>query len=235
MADAKERSLITSPNIASYKPLNIILQIIGLILILAVFFWVVLFRGGFGFSTPKIVFNWHPLLMTIAFVYLFANAILHYRTFRDSKKQDLKNQHSIIHGCILIIVLLAAFAALASHLFAKPPIPNFYSLHSWLGVVTVVLFLSQFACGLWFFLSTRTADNYREAMLPYHVFFGIFIFVLSVVTCILGISEKLIFALYLIILFNYTNGNYLRFLYIYMCINNELIQLFTCYLQGQKL
>lgn len=49
------------------------LQIIGLILIYFVYYWIVQYRGGFSFTEPKIIFNWHPLLMTIAFLYLFAN------------------------------------------------------------------------------------------------------------------------------------------------------------------
>lgn len=81
-------------------------------------------------------------MLPLWFVYSVL-AILQYRTFRDSKKQNLKNQHAIIHGCVLIFVLLAATAALASHLFASPPTPNFYTLHSWIGVITVVMFLSQ--------------------------------------------------------------------------------------------
>lgn len=48
-------------------------QIIGLILIYFVYYWIVQYRGGFSFVEPKIIFNWHPLLMTIAFLYLFAN------------------------------------------------------------------------------------------------------------------------------------------------------------------
>lgn len=73
----------------------------------------------------------------------FFLAILHYRTFRNNRKRDLKNQHAIIHGCIIILVSLAGWAAYASHIYSDPPIPNFYSLHSWLGVLTILMFLSQ--------------------------------------------------------------------------------------------
>lgn len=76
-------------------------------------------------------------------MFLFILAILHFRTFRSVKKQDVKIQHAIIHGCIIIFVLFAGWAAFASHLYSKPPIPNLYSLHSWLGVLTITMFLSQ--------------------------------------------------------------------------------------------
>jgi len=73
----------------------------------------------------------------------FFLAILHYRTFRSLKKRDLKNQHAIIHGCIIVLVLLGGWASFASHLYSNPPTPNLYTLHSWVGVVTISMFLSQ--------------------------------------------------------------------------------------------
>lgn len=75
--------------------------------------------------------------------YLFFSAILHYRTFQNNTKRKLKNQHALIHGCILILIVLAGFAVFVSHQFASPPIPHLYSLHSWVGVTTVVMFLAQ--------------------------------------------------------------------------------------------
>lgn len=69
--------------------------------------------------------------------------MLHYRTFRNQRKSDLKNQHAIIHGIVLIFVLLAGWASFASHIYSIPSIPNLYSLHSWLGVLTISMFLSQ--------------------------------------------------------------------------------------------
>jgi len=178
-----------------YTILYTIFQITGLILIYLVYYWIVNFRGGFSFTEAKIIFNWHPLLMTIAFIYLLANSILHYRSFRNNNKQILKNQHAIIHGLILILILLAGCAALISHVYASPPIPNFYSLHSWVGILTIVLFLYQFLSGLIFFLYPGISTQYKEVMAPYHVFFGIFIFMLAVTTSVLGFAEKLIFAL----------------------------------------
>jgi len=55
----------------------------------------------------------------------------------------LKNQHAIIHGVIIILISLAGSASYASHIYNDPPIQNFYSLHSWLGIVTTLMFFSQ--------------------------------------------------------------------------------------------
>ncbi|XP_026815643.1 ascorbate-specific transmembrane electron transporter 1-like isoform X1 [Rhopalosiphum maidis] len=182
-------------HVGAYSSLYTICQIVGLLLIFSVFYWILNFRGGFGFTEAKIIFNWHPLLMTIGFIYLFANSILHYRTFRNYNKRDLKNQHAIIHGCVIVLVLLAGWASYASHIYSNPPIPNFYSLHSWLGIVTILMFLSQFISGFVSFMYPGIAAQYKEAVMPYHIFFGIFNFILAVATSVLGFSEKLIFAL----------------------------------------
>ncbi|XP_015363666.1 PREDICTED: cytochrome b561-like isoform X2 [Diuraphis noxia] len=182
-------------HVGAYSSLYTIFQIVGLLLVFSIFYWILNFRGGFGFTDPKIIFNWHPLFMTIGFVYLFANSILHYRTFRSLKKRDLKNQHAIIHGCIIVLVLLGGWASFASHLYSNPPIPNLYTLHSWVGVVTISMFLSQFVSGVVSFLYPGIAAEYREAVMPYHIFFGIFNFILAIATSVLGLCEKLIFAL----------------------------------------
>ncbi|XP_008179951.1 cytochrome b reductase 1-like isoform X1 [Acyrthosiphon pisum] len=182
-------------HVGAYSSLYTICQIVGLLLIFSVFYWIINFRGGFGFTEPKIIFNWHPLFMTIGFIYLFANSILHYRTFRSLKKRDLKNHHAIIHGFIIVLVLLAGWASFASHMYSNPPIPDLYSLHSWLGVVTISMFLSQFVSGFVSFLFPGIAAQYKEAVMPYHIFFGIFNFVLAIATSVLGFSEKLFFVL----------------------------------------
>ncbi|KAE9524743.1 hypothetical protein AGLY_014793 [Aphis glycines] len=203
------------------KKFYILYQIIGLILIYFVYYWIVQYRGGFSFTEPKIIFNWHPLLMTIAFLYLFANAILHYRTFPNNTKQKLKNQHALIHGCILILIVLAGFAAFVSHQYGKPQIPHLYSLHSWLGVITIIMFLSQLISGLWCFLYPGVAVQHRETLAPYHVFFGIGIFILAVATALLGFCEKIIFALsdkYKLLPAEAVLGNILGIVCVFYCI-----------------
>ena len=47
-------------------------QIVGLALILGIFYWSIAFAGGFSLSGDGL-FNWHPLLMTIGMIYLMGN------------------------------------------------------------------------------------------------------------------------------------------------------------------
>jgi len=114
-------------------------------------------------------------------------------------------------------------------MFNNPPIPHLYSLHSWLGVLTITLFLSevsaililsykrvfnghylmiihdfyiciifQFAVGFVSFLYPGVAVQYKKVIMPYHIYFGVFTFVLAIATSVLGFGEKLIFSLYVI-------------------------------------
>ncbi|XP_050434682.1 transmembrane ascorbate-dependent reductase CYB561-like isoform X2 [Adelges cooleyi] len=195
MEGAPNRLLHSAGNIGRYRSLCQLSQVFGIAILVMMFYWLNFYRGGFGFSEAKIIFNFHPMLMSIGFIYLFATSILHFRTFRNEKKNTLKYQHAIIHGFIIVLVLFGSWSAIASHLYASPPIPNFYSLHSWMGILTMLMFISQFVGGFVSFLFPGIAGEYRAAVLPYHVFIGVLTFGLAIATSILGVSEKTIFAL----------------------------------------
>lgn len=70
-------------------------------------------------------------------------AILIYRGLRFTRKRTLKLTHASIFGTIILLVLIASWAVYDSHVLASPPIPNLYSLHSWIGLTAVLLFILQ--------------------------------------------------------------------------------------------
>ena len=92
-------------------------------------------------------------LYTINIFWNIFSGILMYRMFRNERKRKLK----LLHAGIMIAVFLSAVIALKavfdSHNLnpCKHPstegdicaLPNLYSLHSWLGLLTVILFLFQ--------------------------------------------------------------------------------------------
>lgn len=74
----------------------------------------------------------------------FLSAILIYRGLRYTRKRTLKISHASIFGTIMILVLFASWAVYDSHVLKKPnPIPNLYSLHSWIGLAAIILFVLQ--------------------------------------------------------------------------------------------
>lgn len=58
------------------------------------------------------------------------------------------------------------------------------------------LFYFQFISGFVSFLYPGISAQYRQAIMPYHIYFGVLNFALAIATSILGFGEKLIFVLY---------------------------------------
>ncbi|XP_062481111.1 transmembrane ascorbate-dependent reductase CYB561 isoform X2 [Pezoporus occidentalis] len=72
-------------------------------------------------------------------------------------------------------------------------IPNMYSLHSWCGMATFVLYLLQWLLGCGFFLLPGASFSLRGRYKPQHIFIGTALFALSIASCLLGITEMLLF------------------------------------------
>ncbi|KAG7163624.1 transmembrane ascorbate-dependent reductase CYB561-like isoform X2 [Homarus americanus] len=170
-------------------------QILGILSVVLVGVWCGYFRKGFAWgSEPVLQFNWHPFLMVLGMVFLYANGALIYRGFRSEKKKKLKILHMLIQLGAFIFSIVGLVAVFDFHNNSSPKIPNMYSLHSWIGLCTVILFACQWVIGLLTFLFPGLRPSVRAAYLPVHQFFGLFIFVGAVSSCLLGFTEKAIFS-----------------------------------------
>lgn len=59
-------------------------------------------------------------------------------------RANQKILHLTLHGIAVILVVLAVVAAVVSHTAKLPaPIPNLYSVHSWMGTATLALLATQ--------------------------------------------------------------------------------------------
>merc|ERR1719445_2154189 len=116
-----------------------------------------------------------------------------YRIFRNEPKFKLKLAHAAIMILVFILSVIALIAVFDFHNLKQ--IPNMYSLHSWMGILTVILFLFQWLSGLITFLFPGLASHLKSSYLPVHIFFGLMIFVCACATALLGITEKAIFGL----------------------------------------
>ncbi|XP_073840134.1 plasma membrane ascorbate-dependent reductase CYBRD1 isoform X2 [Musca autumnalis] len=186
----------TDPAMANFKVLYVLTQLFGLTMIVLMGSWVGVHMGGLaGSDNPALEFNWHPLLMTIGLIFLYGNAILVYRGFRTLRKKTLKITHAALHMGAFVFTVIALKTVFDSHNLAETPIPNMYSLHSWLGLSAVLIFSLQYVIGFMAYLAPGAKESFRAALMPLHVYFGLFGFVLSIAAACMGITEKAIFAL----------------------------------------
>jgi len=175
-------------------PFVIIAEILGVLCVALTGVWMGHYRGGFAWTEdPGKEFNYHPLFMIIGLVFLYGNGILTYRVFHSVGKLKIKILHASLHGGALVFASVGLKTAFDSHNLAKDPIPNLYTLHSWMGILTVALFALQWILGLSMFLLPVFAESIKKAYKPLHVFFGLVIFILAVATSLAGITEKIIF------------------------------------------
>ncbi|KAM4535820.1 transmembrane ascorbate-dependent reductase CYB561 isoform 2-T3 [Fundulus diaphanus] len=116
-------------------------QVLGLVSVVLTGVWMGHYRGGFAWDGSAQEFNLHPLCMVLGLIFLQGDAILVYRVFRNEAKKHVKLLHGIIHLLALIISIVGVVAVFDFHRAAK--IPDMYSLHSWCGMATLILFCLQ--------------------------------------------------------------------------------------------
>ena len=84
-----------------------------------------------------------------------------YRIFRNEPKLKLKLAHAAIMILVFILIVIALIAVFDFHNLKQ--IPNMYSLHSWMGIFTVILFLFQ-VCIFWAQSFTSLKTNLRHGI-----------------------------------------------------------------------
>lgn len=116
-----------------------------------------------------------------------------YRAFRTVRKKALKLTHASIHLGAFILTVIALKTVFDSHNLATKPIPNMYSLHSWLGLGAVLIFSLQYVFGFVAYLLPSAKESLKVALMPIHIYFGVFGFGLAIASALMGLTEKAIF------------------------------------------
>lgn len=75
----------------------------------------------------------------INFCYL--SALLTFRIMQNKPKNVLKIIHASLNGVTFLLVLIASIAIFDYH--NKLGYPHLYSVHSWIGLITSILFITQ--------------------------------------------------------------------------------------------
>ncbi|XP_024361874.1 transmembrane ascorbate ferrireductase 2 [Physcomitrium patens] len=166
-----------------------LVHLLGIVSMVLMALWTKCFRGGYGLSGSG-VFNLHPLIMFAGFIFLSSEAIVTYKILSGDKKLQ-KRVHMIVQGVAIFLAVLGVTFAYKFHLDIG--IQNFYSLHSWLGLITITLYLFQWILGFMAFWQQSVAKVKRAELLPWHVFLGLAAYATALATAELGLLEKVTF------------------------------------------
>uniref|UniRef100_A0A8D2NS54 Lysosomal membrane ascorbate-dependent ferrireductase CYB561A3 n=1 Tax=Zosterops lateralis melanops TaxID=1220523 RepID=A0A8D2NS54_ZOSLA len=173
-----------------FPPFCAFLGALGLLCVAMVGTWCQHWRGGFSLDGSSRTFNWHPVLMVTGLVVLYGAAALVYRI--PNTWSGPKLPWKVLHGSLalgaFVLTVLGLAAVFCFH--NAQGTPNMYSLHSWMGLATVLLFSCQVGIP-----PGSPNPSGIPSFSPIHVFFGSAILMLSVASCASGLNEKLFFSL----------------------------------------
>ncbi|KAL1342513.1 hypothetical protein HN51_029064 [Arachis hypogaea] len=173
-------------------PFTYVVHVLGLVAIILVLVWNIHFRGGLAWDADNknLIFNLHPVLMILGLIFLGGEAIISYKSL-PLKKEVKKVIHLTLHAIALALGIFGICAAFKNH--NESGIANLYSLHSWLGIAVISLYGIQWLYGFVIFFFPGGTPAIRRESLPWHVLFGLFVYVLAIGTASLGFLEKLTF------------------------------------------
>ncbi|KZV46824.1 putative transmembrane ascorbate ferrireductase 4-like [Dorcoceras hygrometricum] len=175
------------------SPFSVLLfaRISAFLVAILVITWALHFQTSFVPISPSqedlIYAVMHPLLMVIGFILISGEAILVYRWLPGSR-----NLKKSVHLCLQGVALGCGIFGIWTKFHGQDGIvANFYSLHSWMGLICISMFGAQWLFGFMSFWHKGEVRTTRLKMLPWHVFLGLYTYGLAVVTAETGLLEKL--------------------------------------------
>ncbi|CAJ1947362.1 unnamed protein product [Sphenostylis stenocarpa] len=182
---------MASPPVVSF-PIFTAVRAFGVAITVLLLTWALHFRGGLALVSDNkdLIFNVHPVLMVFGLVLINGEGMLAYKNLSGTKSFK-KAVHLALQFVALILSVIGIWAAWKFHI--DKGIDNFYSLHSWLGLACFFLFSIQWGAGFATFWYPGGSRNSRATLLPWHVFFGMYIYALAIATTVTGILEKATF------------------------------------------
>ncbi|CDW57201.1 Cytochrome b561 [Trichuris trichiura] len=179
-----------SPELRRFRFGCTVAHMLGITAVILVSVWMGSYGVGFEWEgSPAGMFRYHPMLMIIGMQLLMGEAALTYRMLRYTRKSISKPIHIALHSITFLCFVLALKAVFYSHNYVVPPIPNLYSLHSWVGLVIVLAFCLQYVFSFYSFFYPKVDPSLGERVMPIHRLIGKALLVASTASALMGISE----------------------------------------------
>ena len=165
--------------------------------------WVFGHLGGLGAQGGPL-FNWHPLLMGIAFLGAMTQGVVAFGAGRRPgaggapgagyDRARRKRVHWVLNGAATALALAGAYAAYRFH--AEQGIPHVYSVHATLGVAVLALVCAQLGLGFAAFLAASFglpdvfSPAAKRAMVPVHAVLGLAAYGGGLAAFLTGLMDK---------------------------------------------
>ncbi|KAM7484733.1 hypothetical protein LguiA_000742 [Lonicera macranthoides] len=176
----------------SWLPVTTFAHLLVIAVTILVLVWLLQFREGLAFKSDnkQKIFNVHPLLMVIGFLLVLGEACMVYKSV-PARRDTQKATHLVLHLIALLAGIVGIYAVFKFH--HELGIPDMYTLHSWLGMSTICLFGLQWVLAFLSFTFPGGSSFTRARLTPWHVFFGMVIFFMAVLTAETGLVERFLF------------------------------------------
>ncbi|KAM0961053.1 hypothetical protein ACFX13_020799 [Malus domestica] len=167
-------------------------HLFGILAIILMLVWLLHYRGGIDYDSDNSdrVFNVHPFLMFFGFIFFAGEAMMAYKTVM-SEHQGQKYMHALLHLIALCTGIFGICAAFRYHDMRQ--IDDMYTLHSWIGLGTFILYGLQWLVGAAAFLFPGGTAESRLRLIPWHMSMGRTILYLSICAALTGLMQKFTF------------------------------------------
>ncbi|XP_033107359.1 cytochrome b reductase 1-like [Anneissia japonica] len=149
--------------------------------------------GGFA-AFPS--FNYHPLLMTLGFVFIFGHGILTFQIISNLKLHVSRLVEKLIHfgtlsmGCVFMFIGWSCADSMDGTTLFPHGLDYEGSPHSCIGLAAIIFFGLQGLVGFTFFLFPKFGSALlRLKVVKIHRLFGLFSFLMAVVATLMGATE----------------------------------------------
>ncbi|CAJ1349406.1 unnamed protein product, partial [Effrenium voratum] len=136
-------------------------------------------------------FGMHAIFMTLAFGMFAPLSALTFLPRFGLSRDFAKKVHMVGHGCAVAFACLGV--AVEWKLHSGPGSHHLSSSHSWIGICTVVAYITNWMSGLSFALPSALAPRpaCKRTLLPVHVFLGSVALVAGLLSIVTGLLSHL--------------------------------------------